>query len=133
VADEVLTTYKPSANLAILVDMHAEATSEKMAMGKYLDGRVSVVVGSHTHVPTDDARVLPKGTAYQTDGGMCGDYDSVIGFDAAAPLERFLSKISKGSKLEPAQGPATLRGLYVEIDDSTGLASSCKAFACPEK
>lgn len=126
VADDILSSHRLGGNTQILVDMHAEATSEKTAMGKYLDGRVSVVVGSHTHVPTNDARILPKGTAYQTDAGMCGDYDSVIGFDAAAPLERFLTKISK-VKLEPAQGPATLCGLYVETDDATGLAKECRA------
>jgi 2',3'-cyclic-nucleotide 2'-phosphodiesterase len=125
VADELLATHKLSGQLAIMLDMHAEATSEKMAMGKYLDGRVSMVVGSHTHVPTDDARVLPRGTAYQTDAGMCGDYDSVIGFDAAAPLERFTTKISK-VRLEPAQGPGTLRGCLVELDDTTNLALSCR-------
>lgn len=124
-ADEILEKYRLAANTAIMVDFHAEATSEKTAMGKYLDGRVSVVVGSHTHVPTADARILPKGTAYQTDAGMCGDYDSVIGFDPAAPLERFLSKISK-PKIEAAQGAATICGLYVEIDDKTGLAISCQ-------
>jgi len=116
---------------AIVVDFHAEATSEKMAMGQYLNGRVSMVVGSHTHVPTNDARVLTQGTAYQTDGGMCGDYNSVIGFDAAAPLERFLTKIAK-NRLEPAQGPGTLCGTLVELDDATGLAKSCKAFTYPE-
>lgn len=126
-ADEILEKYRLGANQAILVDFHAEATSEKMAMGKYLDGRVSVVVGSHTHVPTNDARILPKGTAYQTDAGMCGDYDSVIGFEASGPLERFLTKISK-VKMEAAQGPATLCGLFAEIDDKTGLAKECKAF-----
>lgn len=130
VADAVLASYKPGANMAILVDMHAEATSEKTAMGKYLDGRVSAVVGSHTHVPTGDVRILPKGTAYQTDAGMCGDYNSVIGFDAAAPLERFLSKISK-AKLEPAAGEATLCGLYVEVDDKTGLAVQCRSVTHP--
>ncbi len=129
-ADEILEKYR-LGNVSILVDFHAEATSEKMAMGKYLDGRVSVVVGSHTHVPTADARILPKGTAYQTDAGMCGDYDSVIGFDPAAPLERFLTKISK-PKMEAAQGAAMLCGLYIEIDDKTGLASVCRAFVHPK-
>lgn len=132
VADRVLDGMKLGANVsAILVDFHAEATSEKMAMGKYLDGRVSVVVGSHTHVPTADARILPRGTAYQTDAGMCGDYDSVIGFDTAGPLDRFLTKISK-AKLEPASGEATLCGLLAEIDDATGLAKSCKAVQYPK-
>lgn len=125
-ADEIIEKYRLGANQAILVDFHAEATSEKMAMGKYLDGRVSVVVGSHTHVPTADARLLPKGTAYQTDAGMCGDYDSVIGFDAKVPIERFLTKISK-TKMEAAMGPARISGLYAEVDDKTGLAVMCKA------
>lgn len=116
---------------AIIVDMHAEATSEKMAMGKYLDGRVSMVVGSHTHVPTQDARVLPKGTGYQTDGGMCGDYDSIIGFDAASPIERFLTKISK-TRLEPASGEGIVCGTVVETNDATGLAVSCKALQYPQ-
>lgn len=116
---------------AIIVDIHAEATSEKMAMGKYLDGRVSMVVGSHTHVPTADARVLPKKTAYQTDGGMCGDYDSIIGFAPAAPLERFLSKVTK-IRLEPASGEGTLCGLLAETDDVTGLAVSCKSIQYPK-
>ena len=80
-----------------------------MAMGKYLDGRVSMVVGSHTHVPTNDARLLPKGTAYQTDAGMCGDYDSVIGFAPEAPLERFLSKIPKGETGRGERGRDALR------------------------
>ncbi len=115
---------------AIIVDMHAEATSEKMAMGKYLDGRVSMVVGSHTHVPTQDARILPKKTAYQTDAGMCGDYDSIIGVDPVAPLERFLTKISK-NRMEPAAGEGTLCGFLVETDDTTGLATSCRAFQFP--
>lgn len=127
-ADEILEKYRPGANQAILVDFHAEATSEKMAMGKYLDGRVSVVVGSHTHVPTADARILPKGTAYQTDAGMCGDYDSVIGFEASGPLERFLTKISK-VKMEAATGAAALSGLYAEIDDKTGMAKECRALS----
>lgn len=127
-ADRVLESYRLGGNVdAIIVDFHAEATSEKTAMGHYLDGRVSMVVGSHTHVPTGDARVLKKGTAYQTDAGMCGDYDSVIGFDPAGPLEKFLSKIPKFGKLEPAAGEGTLCGLLVETDDATGLAKRCEA------
>jgi len=115
----------------ILIDFHAEATSEKTAMGQFLDGRVSMVVGSHTHVPTGDARILPKGTAYQTDAGMCGDYNSVIGFKREAPLERFQTKISK-ARLEPAEGDGTLCGLLVEIDESSGLAKSCKSIQYPK-
>ncbi len=118
---------------AIIVDFHAEATSEKMAMGQYLDARVSVVVGSHTHVPTADARILPKGTAYQTDAGMCGDYDSVIGFEATAPLERFLTKISR-TGMEPAAGEATLCGTLVETDgyQRRGSPKAAKAIQYPE-
>lgn len=117
---------------AILVDFHAEATSEAMAMGHYLDGRVSAVVGSHTHVPTADARILPKGTAYQTDAGMCGDYNSIIGFQVEGPMERFLTKIPK-AKMEPAMGPATVCGVIVETNDKTGLATSCRAIQWPER
>ncbi len=130
-ADSVLESVRLGGSVqAIIVDMHAEATSEKMAMGQYLDGRVSMVVGSHTHVPTADARVLPKGTAYQTDGGMCGDYNSVIGFKSEAPLERFLSKMTK-VRLEPASGEGILCGTLVETDDATGLALSCRHIQHP--
>ena len=106
---------------AILVDFHGEATSEKQAMGYFLDGRVSCVVGTHTHAPTADERVLPRGTAFMSDVGMCGDYDSVLGMDPGEPLNRFLTKIPRG-RFEPAMGPATISGLAVEIDDATGLA-----------
>jgi len=106
---------------AIVVDMHAEATSEKMAMGHFCDGRASVVVGTHTHVPTADAMILSGGTAYQTDAGMCGDYDSVIGMDKEEPLRRFLTGMPRG-RFEPARGDATLSGLLVETDDTTGRA-----------
>ena len=81
---------------AIIVDVHAEATSEKMAMGHFCDGRASLVVGTHTHVPTADAQILPNGTAYQTDAGMCGDYDSVIGMEKEEPLKRFRTKLRGG-------------------------------------
>ena len=107
---------------ATLVDMHCEATSEKMAMGHFCDGRASVVVGTHTHVPTADAMILPRGTAYQTDAGMCGDYDSVIGMEKEEPLRRFLTGMPKG-RFEPAGGAATLSGLLVETDDRTGKAT----------
>ncbi|MAL78074.1 MAG: TIGR00282 family metallophosphoesterase [Sneathiella sp.] len=106
----------------ILVDLHAEATSEKMAMGQFCDGRVSMVVGSHTHVPTADTQILPKGTAYQTDAGMCGDYDSVIGMDKEEPLRRFIRKIPAG-RFTPAAGPGTACGVFVVSDDKTGLAT----------
>ena len=106
----------------ILVDVHAEATSEKMAMGHFCDGRVSLVCGTHSHVPTADAQILPGGTAYQTDAGMCGDYDSVIGMQKAEPLQRFTRKMP-GGRFEPAGGEGTLCAVYVETDDSTGLAT----------
>jgi len=122
-ADAALTPYLLSKNVdAIVVDMHAEATSEKNAMGLYLDGRVSAVVGSHTHIPTADARILPKGTAYQTDTGMCGNYQSIIGFEPDAPLAQFLMKLRK-IRMEPAKGNGTLSALLIETDDATGLAS----------
>ncbi len=106
---------------AIIVDMHAEASSEKQAMGHFLDGKVSLVVGTHTHVPTADHQVLSGGTAFMTDVGMTGDYDSCIGMTKEEPLSRFLRRIP-GGKFEPAMGPATLCGLALETDDATGLA-----------
>jgi len=106
---------------AIIVDIHAEATSEKQAVGHYLDGRVSMVVGTHTHVPTADARILPGGTAFVSDIGMCGDYDSILGFEKSGPLNRFLTHLPNG-RFQPATGPATICGLTVDTDDRTGLA-----------
>ena len=110
---------------AILVDMHCEATSEKMAMGHYCDGRASLVVGTHTHVPTADAQVLPGGTGYLTDAGMCGDYNSVIGMDKAEPMRRFITGMPKG-RFTPALGEATLSGVYIETDDQTGAATKVR-------
>lgn len=106
---------------AIIVDMHADATSEKMAMGHWCDGRASLCVGTHSHVPTADAQILPKGTAYQTDAGACADYDSVIGMVKDEPIRRFLTKLP-GGRMEPANGPATVCGVFVETDPKTGLA-----------
>ena len=106
---------------AVVVDMHAEATSEKMAMGHFCDGRASLVVGTHTHVPTADAQILNGGTAYQTDAGACADYDSVIGNQKEEPLRRFTTRIA-GGRYKPAEGPATVCGVFVETDDRTGLA-----------
>lgn len=106
---------------AVVVDIHAEATSEKMAMGHFCDGRASLVVGTHSHVPTADAQILPGGTAYQTDAGACADYDSVIGNQKEEPLRRFTTRIS-GGRYKPAEGPATVCGVYVETDDRTGHA-----------
>jgi metallophosphoesterase (TIGR00282 family) len=106
---------------AAVLDVHAEATSEKMAMGHWCDGRVSLVVGTHTHVPTADAQILDGGTGYLSDAGMCGDYNSVIGMDRHEPMRRFITGMTSG-RFEPAGGPATLSGVMVETDDTTGRA-----------
>ena len=110
---------------AILVDLHGEATSEKAAFAHAFDGRVSVVVGTHTHVPTADHQVLSGGTAFQTDAGMCGDYDSVIGMGKEVAVARFRRKLV-ADRLQPAEGEATLAGLFVDTDDATGLARSAE-------
>jgi hypothetical protein len=106
---------------AVIVDVHAEATSEKMALGHWCDGRASLVVGTHTHVPTADTRILERGAAYQSDAGMCGDYDSVIGMDKLEPITRFVTGMAKG-RFSPATGEATLCGVYVETEEATGRA-----------
>lgn len=106
---------------AALVDMHCEATSEKAAMGHWCDGRASIVVGTHTHIPTADAQILPGGTAFQSDAGMCGDYNSVIGMDKAEPMRRFITGMGKG-RFEPATGEPTLSGLFVQTCDRSGVA-----------
>ncbi len=105
---------------AIVIDIHAEATSEKQGMAHFVDGRVSLVIGTHTHVPTSDYQILPYGTGYMSDSGMCGDYDSVIGMRKDEPVNRFGTKIAM-SKYEPANGEATICGLAAEIDDESGL------------
>jgi metallophosphoesterase (TIGR00282 family) len=106
---------------AIVVDFHCEATSEKQGAGHFCDGRASLVVGTHTHIPTADHQILPGGTAYMTDAGMTGDYDSVIGMNKEEPLRRFTTGIPS-ARFEPANGIATLSGVAVETDDATGLA-----------
>ncbi len=124
--EPVLKAHPPGGMVqAAIVDMHCEATSEKMAMGHFCDGRVSLVVGTHTHVPTADAQILPGGTAYLTDAGMCGDYNSVIGMEKAEPLRRFITGMPK-SRFAPALGEATLSGVFLESDDRTGLAKSVR-------
>jgi len=110
----------------LVIDFHGEITSEKMAIGHFFDGKATLVVGTHTHVPTYDARVLDKGTAYQTDAGMCGDYNSVIGMDKNNSLDKFLKKESK--KHFPSSGEATLSGVIVEADVETGLAKNIEYF-----
>lgn len=116
--DAILTQYKLGARAdAIIVEIHCEATSEKMAMGHFCDGKASLVVGTHTHVPTADAMILSGGTAYLTDAGMCGDYNSVIGMDKEEPLRRFITGMPK-KRFEPANGEATISGVVVEVDGS---------------
>jgi hypothetical protein len=108
---------------AIVLDFHSEATSEIQAMGHFLDGRVSLVVGTHTHIPTADQRIFRGGTGVMSDAGMCGDYDSVIGMETDEPLERFLTGIAQG-RFVPAEGEATLSGVAIETDSRTGLCLS---------
>jgi metallophosphoesterase (TIGR00282 family) len=120
--EKTLKSYTmPGSVDAIFVDFHAEATSEKMSFGHMLDGRVSMVVGTHTHVPTADHQIFPGGTAYMSDAGMCGDYDSVIGMEKLAPIARFARKLPT-ERLSPAVGPATVCGVFLETDDRTGFA-----------
>lgn len=120
--DAVLRAHPPGGMVqAAVVDIHAEATSEKMAVGHFCDGRASLVVGTHTHVPTGDAQVLPRGTGYLSDAGMCGDYDSVIGMEKAEPMRRFITGMSR-DRFTPAEGEATICGVMVQTDDRTGRA-----------
>jgi len=121
--DEILRKHPRGGMVqAAVVDIHCEATSEKMGMGHFCDGRASLVVGTHTHVPTADAQILPGGTAFQSDAGMCGDYNSVIGMEKAEPMRRFVTGMPK-ARFTPALGEATLSGVYVETDDRTGKAT----------
>jgi metallophosphoesterase (TIGR00282 family) len=119
VADAELAKIPPSVKV-IFVDMHAEATSEKVAMGWYLDGRVSAVIGSHTHIPTADETILPKGTAYQTDCGMAGPFDSIVGVMRDDVIRRYLTQIP--SKFEVASQDARLNAVLVDVDSETGRA-----------
>ncbi|MFN3701300.1 MAG: TIGR00282 family metallophosphoesterase [Alphaproteobacteria bacterium] len=107
----------------IFVDFHTETTSEKMALGHYLDGKISAIIGTHTHVPTADAHILKGGTAYMSDAGMTGDYDSVIGADKQVPIQRFTSKMPS-DKMRPSNGEGTICGAFVVTNDNTGLALS---------
>ena len=119
--DAALETLRPRARV-VVVDMHGEATSEKVAMGWYLDGRVSAVIGSHTHVQTADERILPRGTAYLSDAGMCGPRDSVIGVKRELVLDRFLTQMP--TRFEVATGPALLQGALVDVDEGSGRATA---------
>jgi len=119
---DVLGSHRLGASVqAIFVDFHAEASSEKMAYGHFLDGQVSCVVGTHTHCPSADTQILPNGTGFQSDAGMCGDYDSVIGMGKGEAVTRFWRK-TPGEKLQPAEGVSTICGVFLETDDATGLA-----------
>ncbi len=120
--EKVLAAHKLSGRLPIFVDFHAEATSEKMAVANVFDGRVSAVIGSHTHVPTADEVVLPKGTAYMSDAGMCGDYDSIVGMKKDVAIWRFTRKTPPMERKSPAEGPATVCGAFIKTSDDTGLA-----------
>lgn len=122
-ADEILNGLDPSVKVRF-VDFHAEVTSEKMAMGWYLDGRVSAMVGTHTHIPTADTRVLPGGSAYQTDVGMTGPYDSVIGVKKELILQRFLTALPV--RMEAAKGSRELHSVILEVDENTGKALSIR-------
>jgi 2',3'-cyclic-nucleotide 2'-phosphodiesterase len=110
---------------AVFIDFHAEATSEKQCFAHFVDGRVSAVIGTHTHTPTADHQVLAGGTAYLSDAGMCGDYDSSLGMDKEEPINRFVTKLPRG-RFEPAGGQATLCGVGIDVDERTGLARSIK-------
>lgn len=121
-AEDVLSGVTLGADVdAVVFDFHAEATSEKMCFGHFVDGRASFVVGTHTHMPTADHHIMGGGTAYMSDAGMCGDYDSSLGMDKEEPMNRFLTKLPKG-RFEAADGPATICGVAVQVSDSTGLA-----------
>jgi hypothetical protein len=126
--DSLLGQYRLCKEVsAIFVDIHAEATAEKQALARYFDGRVSAFIGSHTHVPTADAVILPKGTAYQTDAGMCGNYNGVIGFESQTPIER-LKNPTAANRLEPCGGTGVVCGTFIETDDKTGLAIQIETF-----
>lgn len=123
--DELLSTFRLGRDMDFAIyDIHAEATSEKQSIGYFLDGDATLVVGTHTHIPTADHRVLPKGTAYMSDAGMCGCYDSVIGMDKEEPVRRIRER-TPGSRLEAASGPGAISGIAVKADEKTGLAIEC--------
>jgi len=126
-SEKFLKKYKLKEDYDILVvDFHGEITSEKNAIGHFFDGKATLVIGTHTHIPTNDARVLKNGTAYQTDAGMCGDYDSVIGMNKDNSLNRFLQKDSV--KHYPAKGDATLCGVIIDCNIETGLANKIESY-----
>jgi metallophosphoesterase (TIGR00282 family) len=123
-ADEAVAAMQKDGIRCILVDMHCDATSEKWAMGRYLDGRVSAVIGTHTHVQTADERILPKGTAFLTDAGMCGPFDSIIGMGTENALQRMLTQ--RPFRMDPAEKDVWLQGAIVDIDEQTGKATAIR-------
>lgn len=126
--EKILQRYVMGKNVtAIFVDFHAEITSEKQSFANYFDGKISAMIGTHTHTPTADERILPKGTAMQTDAGMCGDYKSIIGMQIDEPLHRF-SKKHGTKRFEPAEGPGTLAGTCIHINEQTGLCEKIERF-----
>lgn len=127
---EALLAQIPAETRVRFVDFHAEVTSEKIALGWFLDGRVSAVVGTHTHIPTADARVLPNGTAYQTDAGMTGPYDSVIGVEKATVIKRFMTQLPM--RFEAAKGMVELHAVLIDVDDATGRATAIRPLAIAE-
>ena len=128
VKERLKAEFLGSSSNAILIDMHGETTSEKNAFGHYLDGKVTAVMGTHTHIPTADARILDKGTAYQTDVGMSGDYNSVIGMDKESPIHGFTKGYRAQGRFMPSNGEGKICGSFVESDDKTGLAKKIEAF-----
>jgi 2',3'-cyclic-nucleotide 2'-phosphodiesterase len=126
-ADELLASLDPEIKIRI-VDFHAELTSEKMAMGWHLDGRATAMIGTHTHIPTADERILPGGLAYQTDSGMTGPYDSVIGVDKDTVLRRFFTGLT--GRMEAARHGVELHGAVISADESTGKATSISRIHC---
>ncbi len=128
-ADAILNSLDPSVTIRF-VDFHAELTSEKMAMGWHLNGRVSAVIGTHTHIPTADTRILSGGTAYQSDAGMTGPYNSVIGVDKEIVIRRFLTGVA--SRMEAARGGVELHGVIIDVDDSTGKATAVRRYTASE-
>ncbi|PPR29810.1 MAG: hypothetical protein CFH31_00241 [Alphaproteobacteria bacterium MarineAlpha9_Bin1] len=124
--EKIISKYRLGIEVnGIIVDIHGEATSEKMSIGHIFDGRVSLIIGTHTHVPTSDTQILPGGTGYQSDAGMCGDYDSVIGGEKNGWQEKFKRKMPVG-RIEASEGEGTLCGLFLEVDIKTGLAKNLK-------
>ena len=128
ISKRISEEYLGSTCNGILIDMHGETTSEKNAFGHFVDGKVSAVLGTHTHIPTADARLLENKTAYQTDVGMTGDYDSVIGFDKFNPTHAFTKGYGAEGRFKPAEKKAKICGAFIEINDKTGLADKIQTF-----